>query len=444
VLRVDFALEPSGPVSFDVPVQGSKSLTNRAIICAGLAGGITRLTNASLSDDSRSLSTAMTILNVPVVVLEKESTIVVHSATTRDSAGRFNMGNAGTAVRFLTSFLCTGKGNYVVDGDERMRERPIGGLVEALRQLGADIRYVAKDGCPPLDIRAQGLRGGKCLVGGETSSQFVSSLLLSAPGAEGDVEIMVRGEAASKPYIEITLDVMRDMGVEVQRDGYHRFTIKKSQKYVPRELAIEADAASAGYFLAMAAVTGGLARVRGVGSRSHQGELEFARILGRMGCRVTWEPDAIELRGGPLRGVDVDMNDCPDSVQTLAAVALFAKGGTRVRNVRNLRVKETDRLAAIAKELTKLGAKVKEEEDGFTMVPPAHVKPAQISTYRDHRMAMSFAVAGVAAPGIVIRDGECVSKSFPAFWDQLESLGVKLRRTEYKPRPSGANPTPPR
>jgi 3-phosphoshikimate 1-carboxyvinyltransferase len=430
VLRVKIALRPGGAADFDVPVLGSKSLTNRALIAASLAGGMSRLTNASLSDDSRALSLALNILGVPVVVLEKESTLVVQSGGARDPLGRFNLGNAGTAVRFFTAFLCTGKGNYTVDGDERMRERPIGGLVEALRQLGADIRYLMKDGCPPLDVRTQGLKGGKCSVGGETSSQFTSALLLAAPAAESDVEVIVRGEAASKPYVDITLDVMRDLGVTVQRDGYHRFRVAKGQKYQAREYAIEADGASAGYFLAIAAATGGRARVRGIGAKSHQGEIRFARILERMGCAVTWTDDAVEVSaaGKTLRGVDVDMNDCPDSVQTLAVVALFAKGGTRIRNVRNLRVKETDRIAALAAELAKLGAKVIEEADGLTVVPPAAIKPAEISTYKDHRMAMSFAVAGAAAPGIVIRNPEVVSKSFPGFFEQLETLGIGVDR----------------
>ncbi len=417
-------------MAFEVPVPGSKSLTNRSLIAAALAVGTSRITNASFSDDSRILAHALNQLGIPVVTLEKESAIVVHAPAggKREPAGTFQMGNAGTAVRFFTSLLCTGRGTYLVDGDERMRERPIGGLVEALQGLGADIRYPAKAGCPPLEIRAEGLRGGRTTVGGETSSQFVSSLLLSAPAAQGSVDLEVRGEPASKPYIEITLDVMRDFGVEPEREGYRRFRIREGSRYVPREHAVESDGASANYFLAMAAAAGGRARVRGIGERSHQGELGFVKILERMGCGTAMGPDWIEVQGGPLRGVDVDMNDCPDSVQTLACVALFAKGGTRVRNVANLRVKETDRIAALAAELVKLGAKVKQEPDGLTVVPPARLKPAEIETYRDHRMAMSFAVAALAAPGIVIRGPECVSKSFPGFFETLEALGVKLRR----------------
>ncbi|HEX7899098.1 MAG TPA: 3-phosphoshikimate 1-carboxyvinyltransferase [Planctomycetota bacterium] len=422
------AIEPAGPVAIDIPIPGSKSLTNRALICASLAKGTSRLKSASFSDDVRALSGALNLLGIPIVPLERENAIVVHSGGARDVSGHFQMGNAGTATRFFTSLLCTGKGNFIVDGDERMRERPIGGLVDALRALGADIRYTVKDGCPPLDIRSSGLKGGKCSVGGETSSQFVSSLLMAAPAAEGDVEITVLGELASKPYVEITLEVMRQFGVTVNRQGYRRFTIPKGTAYTPGEVAIEADGASANYFLAMAAVTGGKARVRGIGSGSKQGEVQFVKILERMGCAVAWGPDWIEVTGKTLRGVDVDMNDCPDSAQTLACVALFARGGTRVRNVRNLRVKETDRIAALVKELGKLGAKVKEEADGFTVVPPSAFKPAEIATYKDHRMAMSFAVAATAAPGVVIRDPECVSKSYPYFFEQLEAQGIRVLR----------------
>lgn len=421
-------LEPAGPVFLDLPIPGSKSLTNRALICAALTKGMTRLTHASFSDDSRALSNALNLLGIPVVPLERESAFVVHSGNARDSSGHFQMGNAGTATRFFASFLCTGRGNFILDGDERMRERPIGGLVDALRSLGADIRYTMKEGCPPLDIRSAGLKGGKCVVGGETSSQFLSSLLLSSPAAEGDVEITVRGELASKPYVEITLEMMRTFGVTVEREAYRRFRVSKGSAYVPGEYAIEGDGASANYFLGMAAATGGKATVRGIGSTSKQGEVQFVKILERMGCGVKWGPDWIELEGRPLRGVDVDMNDCPDSAQTLACVALFAKGGTRVRNVSNLRVKETNRIAALVKELAKLGAKVKEESDGFLVVPPAEIKPAEIDTYKDHRMAMSFAVAAARAPGIVIRDPECVSKSFPYFFETLEAQGLRVVR----------------
>jgi len=426
---VKIQIEPPGPVSLDVAVQGSKSLTNRAMIAAALAPGTTKLLNASFSDDSKFLATALNQIGVPVETRDKDDVILVQGGKPLKGDGEFFMGNAGTALRFFTSFACLGQGQYEIDGEARMRERPIGGLVEALRKLGAEIRYEMSEGCPPLAIKASGLKGGRTVVAGDTSSQFVSSLLLSAPGAGGAVEIEVEGEVASKPYIEITLDVMRDLGVPVEREGYRRFRIPAGSKYQSKVYKIEADGASANYFLAMAAATGGKARVRGVGDRSHQGELKFAAILEQMGCTVKMFPEAVEVTGGTLKGVDVDMNDCPDSVQTLAAVALFAKGSTRVRNVKNLRVKETDRIAAIAKECGKLGAVVEEREDGFVLTPPARVGAAEIETYKDHRMAMSFAVVGVAAPNILIQDPDCVAKSFPGFFEQLGTLGIKARRS---------------
>lgn len=423
-------IEPAGSVSLDLAVQGSKSLTNRALIAAALAPGMTKLVNASFSDDSKYLATALNQIGIPVETRDKDDVILVNGGKPLKPDGEFFMGNAGTALRFFTSFVCLGKGQYEIDGEARMRERPIGGLVDALRKLGAEVRYEMSDGCPPLAIKANGLKGGKTVVAGDTSSQFISSVLLSAPGAAGAVEIEVEGEVASKPYIEITLDVMRDMGVAVEREAYRRFRIPAGSKYQSKVFKVEADGASANYFLAMAATTAGKARVRGVGSRSHQGELKFAQILEQMGCTVKMFPEAIEVTGnGPLKGVDVDMNDCPDSVQTLAAVALFAKGVTRVRNVKNLRVKETDRIAAIAAECGKLGASVDQMEDGFALTPPKKVGSAEIDTYKDHRMAMSFAVAAVAAPGIVIKDPDCVSKSFPGFFEQLGTLGIKARRS---------------
>jgi 3-phosphoshikimate 1-carboxyvinyltransferase len=426
---VKISIEPAGPVSFDAAVPGSKSLTNRALICGALAKGATRLTNASLSDDSRVLAEALNRAGIPVEARGDVLAVEGRGGEIPAASGNFSMGNAGTALRFFTSLLCLGRGRFVVDGDARMRERPVGGLVDALRQLGAEIRYGGREGCPPLTLDARGLTGGRARVAGDTSSQFISSLLLSAPGAAAGVEIEVEGEVASKPYIEITLDVMRDLGVAVEREGYRRFRVPRS-RYAAREYAIESDGASANYFLAMAAATGGSARISGLSAGSHQGELGFVGVLHQMGCRVAWVEDAIEVAGGALRGVDVDMNDMPDSVQTLACAALFAQGPTRVRNVGNLRVKETDRIAALAKELAKLGARVEEAPDGFTMTPPARVGGAEIETYKDHRMAMSFAVAAAAAPGIVIRDPEVVSKSFPGFFELLEFQGVKLRRME--------------
>lgn len=424
------AIEPAGPVSFETAVPGSKSLTNRALVSASLAPGTSYLENASLSDDSRLLIRGLERLGIRVRTAGGGRVLVVRGrgGEIPAASGRFNMGNAGTALRFFASLLCLGRGFYVLDGDARMRQRPIGPLVQALRTLGAEIEYGGREGFPPLRIRARGLRGGRVALSGETSSQFVSSLLLSAPAADGEIEIEILGRPVSRPYIDLTLRIMSLMGVQVRREGYRWFRVPAAAAYRPGRVEIEADAAGANYFLAMAAATGGRARIRGLGRGTLQGEARFFRVLQEMGCQARTGRDWIEIRGGPLRGVEVDMGDMPDSVQTLAAVALFARGRTRVRNVRHLRAKETDRIRALARELEKLGARVQEREDGFTMTPPARIRPAEIETYRDHRMAMSFAVAALGAPGIVIRDPACVTKSFPDFWDRLESLGVRLRR----------------
>src|SRR5262245_59943670 len=271
------AIEPAGPVSFDVAVPGSKSLTNRALIGAALAPGRTRLTNASLSDDSRFLARALGRAGIPVEVREAENVLVVEGRGGELPAreGEFFMGNAGTALRFFTSFLCLGRGRYLLDGDERMRERPIGRLVDGLRGLGAQVTYAGRDGVPPLRIEGKGLAGGKAVVRGDTSSQFVSSLLLSAPGAAGAVTVEVVGEITSKPYIDITLDVMRDLGGTVEARGHGHFVVPAGSRYRAAEYGIAGDGASANYFLAMAAAAGGRAVVRGVGSRSRQGELKF-------------------------------------------------------------------------------------------------------------------------------------------------------------------------
>lgn len=396
-------IEPTGPVNWTVDVPGSKSHTNRALICASLANGMSILEGASISDDSRILVDALVQTGIPVDGTK------VHGLGGRIPApgGEFFFGNAGTSLRFFTGLAALGEGRFAIDGDARMRERPIGGLVRALRDLGCEIAYGKREGFPPLLLDARGLRGGQTSITDDASSQFVSSVLLVAPYARDEVILQVDEGLPSWPYVELTLRVMRDFGVEVRREGM-LFQIRPAA-YRPHRCEIEPDPAAANYFHAAAAVTGGRVEVRGF--RRGEGEARFVDIL--------------EAMGG--RGIDVDMNDCPDSVQTLAVVALFAKGPTRIRNVRNLRVKETDRIRALATELRKLGARVTEFAEGLE-IEPAPIRPAVIETYGDHRMAMSFAVAALAFPGIEIRDPECVSKSFPGFFEKLESLGVRIEK----------------
>jgi 3-phosphoshikimate 1-carboxyvinyltransferase len=405
-----------GRVDAELSVPGSKSLTNRALVAGALARGETSLDNASISDDSRHLAAALRALGFDAT----ESRVVGRGGAIPAESASLSVGNAGTAMRFLVSFLCLGRGRYVIDGDARMRERPIGPLCDALRALGASLRDAR--GYPPVEIEASGLEGGATRVVGDASSQFLSSLLLAAPVARDAVEIEAVGGVVSRPYVEMTIGMMRAFGVEVGSAG-DRFHLKP-QRYRAGRIAIEPDAAAAGYHWARAAVTGGRARIRGLGKGCRQPEAGLVDDLERMGCAVERGESFIEVRGpaGPLAAVDVDMNSRPDSVQTLACVALFAKGRTRIRNVANLRIKETDRLAALAHELGRLGARVIEHADGLEIDPPAAVRGGEVGTYGDHRMAMSFAVVGAAAPGIVIQDPGVVAKSYPGFWGDINAL----------------------
>ena len=330
-------------------------------------------------------------------------------------------GNAGTVVRFMTAALTLGKGQYEIDGIERMRKRPIQLLIDALNRLGADVVSKEGTGCPPVLIDASGLKGGRVEIPGDVSSQYISSILLAAPYASSDVSIVVIDDLVSKNYIDMTIDVMNKFGVDVERDSYREFCVKSGQNYKGCEYIVEPDASGASYFFAAAAIAGGRVRVEGLGENSLQGDVKFVDILKEMGCSVRKSSDWLEVEGGALRGVDVDMNDTPDVVQTLASVAVFAEGNTCIRNVRNLRYKETDRITAIVNELKKVGVDVKEFDDGIEINPsPPH--SAEISTYNDHRMAMSFALIGLRVKGIKIKNPECVEKTFPDFFERLQQL----------------------
>lgn len=423
----DVRMHAAGPIGGGVRLPGSKSLTNRYVICAALADGDSVLRRASMSDDARSMVAALASLGLSARLEPIGAEIIVRGAGGLIPAleADLNVGHAGTTMRFLTALCCLGRGSYRLDGSARMRERPIGDLVEGLRELGATIGYEGEEGFPPLTVRGGGLSGGRAAFEDAPSSQFISAVLMAAPYAASDVMIEVRGRGVSRPYLDLTLDVMRTMGVEVlEMDG--RYIVPAAQRYHGRAIVIEPDASGASYFWAAAAVTGGRVAVPGLGRASRQGDVRFCDVLTQMGCTAAEQQGGIEVQGPPpggLRGIDVDLNDMPDTVQTLAVVALFAQGPTRIRNVANLRIKETDRLDALRRELTKLGARVELHEAGLTVHPPAVVRPAAIDTYGDHRMAMSFAIAGLRCGGLVIRDAACVSKSVPEFYDLLNGLG---------------------
>jgi 3-phosphoshikimate 1-carboxyvinyltransferase len=332
--------------------------------------------------------------------------------------------NSGTTMRFLTAMVCLGDGTFRLDGTPRMRERPVEDLLNALRQLGADAVSELQNCCPPVAVRASGLKGGRISVSGEISSQFLSGLLLSAPYARQAIELLPRGKFVSQPYIEMTLAVMADFGVEVRRLFDGGFALPAGKRYRGRQYQIEPDASAASYFFAAAAITAGQVTVEGLSKRSIQGDIAFCDCLEKMGCKVERREHAISVTGGPLRGIDINMNGISDTVQTLAAIALFAEGPTTIRGVAHIRHKETDRLSALAGELRKLGADVDELDDGLR-ITPRELHGDRIATYDDHRMAMSMALVGLRVPGVVILDPACTGKTYPLFFRDLEKVCKK-------------------
>lgn len=415
----------SRPPRSDVRVPGSKSITNRALPLAALTGGC-RLTGVLDSEDTRVMADSLDRLGFGVETLWDDAIIDVRVPRTgRHIPARtadLDVANSGTTMRFLTAMVALGRGRYRLDGVPRMRERPIRDLLEALTQIGVRARSEADNGCPPVIVDADGLPGGELRVKGDVSSQFLSGLLMAAPFAEKDVVIRVEGTLVSIPYVEMTIAMLEEFGLSVGHSANHQvFEIPGRQTGGIPEYAIEPDASAASYFWAAAAVAGGVVRVGGLSRDSLQGDVRFVDVLEQMGCRVTWEEDGVAVEGGRLRGVDVDMNAISDTVMTLGAVACFADGPTTIRNVGHIRHKETDRLAALATELRRLGAAVDETEGGLTIIP-GRLRPAVVETYNDHRMAMSLALVGLRVPGVVIDNPDCVAKTYPRFWDDLEKL----------------------
>jgi 3-phosphoshikimate 1-carboxyvinyltransferase len=424
-----YVLTPQGPVDAEVRVPGSKSITNRALLVAALARGRSTLTGALVAEDAAVMVTALRALGAEVEPRgDDPSTIAVGGVDGRWPArsADLDLALSGTSLRFLTAAVALGHGRFSLDGSERMRERPVGDLVAALRELGVRVQ-ASDDRFPPLVVTADGLPGGATAVAGDRSSQFLSGLLMAAPYARGPLSIDVTGELQSRPFVDLTLDVMRAFGVEVGRDGYDRFTVEPA-RYAGRAYDVEGDAMAAGYAWGLAAMAGGRVRVGNVGAASRQGDKGLLDLLGRMGCEVTWEAGASTLRAPPsgrLRGGSFDLNDLPDQAQTLAVLALIADAPVEIVRVGNLRIKETDRLRALAIELRRLGAEVDERVDAIRVVPlSAPPPPVEIETYGDHRMAMAFALVGGRWPGVSIRDPACVAKTYPEFFDDLRTWGV--------------------
>ncbi|MBI4202702.1 MAG: 3-phosphoshikimate 1-carboxyvinyltransferase [Chloroflexi bacterium] len=418
-------LQPIKRVEGEVTLPGSKSLSNRLLLLSALASDTTTVHNLLDSDDTRFMAEALKKLGVSLRLSEDWTQAIVEGVDGPLPAQRAELflGLAGTAIRPLCAALCLGTGEFTLTGEPRMLERPIGDLVDALRQLGADIQYHGQEGYPPLTIRARGLRGGRVSVRGDLTSQFLTAVLLASPLVKEELLIEVVGEQVSKPYIDMTLDVMRRFGVVVERKGYEAYRVPGGQRYrSPGDILVEGDASSATYFLSAGAIKGGTVRVLGVGKDSIQGDIEHARVLEQMGAKVRWGFDWIEVSRGDLHGVELDLNRIPDAAMTVAVTALFARGTTAIRNIRNWRVKESDRLAAMSAELRKVGARVEEGPDYLVITPPERIQPAVIATYGDHRMAMCFSLAALGDAPITIEDPAVVSKTFPEYWDKFGEI----------------------
>ncbi|WP_127958292.1 3-phosphoshikimate 1-carboxyvinyltransferase [Serratia microhaemolytica] len=418
-------LHPIALVNGTINLPGSKSVSNRALLLAALAQGTTRLTNLLDSDDVRHMLNALQELGVNYQLSADRTVCQIEGkagALVAPHPLELFLGNAGTAMRPLTAALCLGSGDVVLTGEPRMKERPIGHLVDALRQGGADIDYLEQPEYPPIRLRG-GFMGGTVSVDGSVSSQFLTALLMMAPLAAQDTQIQIKGELVSKPYIDITLHLMRRFGVAVHHDNYRVFHIAGRQQYrSPGDYLVEGDASSASYFLAAAAIKGGTVRVTGIGKNSVQGDIKFADVLAKMGANIHWGEDYIACSRGELHGIDMDMNHIPDAAMTIATTALFAQGTTTIRNIYNWRVKETDRLAAMATELRKVGAEVEEGQDYIHIVPPRQLQLAQIETYNDHRMAMCFSLVALSDTAVTILDPKCTAKTFPDYFQQLAAL----------------------
>lgn len=425
-------LNPIAYIDGEITLPGSKSLSNRALLLAALAKGTTTITNLLDSDDVRHMLNALKALGVQYQLSEDKTVCEIQG-----NSGAFEwqnglslfLGNAGTAMRPLTAALCLASDNakpseIVLTGEPRMKERPIQHLVDALRQMGAEIDYLEQEGYPPLAIRNHGLNGDKVEINGAISSQFLTALLMAAPLAKQDSEIHIVGDLVSKPYIDITLKMMSVFGVQVQHHNYQIFFVKGNQQYQsPSSFMVEGDASSASYFLAAAAIKGKV-KVNGIGKKSIQGDIQFIDVLEKMGAKVRWHDHYVEIEKNALHGIDSDMNHIPDAAMTIATTALFAEGETVIRNIYNWRVKETDRLTAMATELRKVGAEVEEGEDFLRIQPLAldQFKHAEIATYNDHRMAMCFALIALSNTPVTILEPECTAKTFPTFFDEFTKI----------------------
>ncbi|MBT4630068.1 MAG: 3-phosphoshikimate 1-carboxyvinyltransferase [Deltaproteobacteria bacterium] len=417
-------LSPIQKISGSVVLPGSKSLSNRILLLSMLAEGKTEIQNLLDSDDVRRMVEGLETLGIQLEENRAENLITVSgtSGIIPVKEATLMLGNAGTAIRPLTAAMTLGHGRFVLDGVQRMRERPIIDLINGLSQLGANLRCINGTDCPPVEVIAEGLPGGITRLSGAISSQYLTAILLAAPYADKEVQIEITDKLVSVPYVEMTLRLMQSFGVSVNHENFRLFHIPRQTYRSPGNIFVEGDASSASYFLAGAAITKGSVTVKGCGTDSLQGDARFAEVLEKMGAKVEWEPQQVKLTGNSLNGIDVDMNQMPDAAMTLAVAALFASGPTAIRNIYNWRVKETERLQAVSTELRKLGAEVEEGYDYLVIQPPEQIRKAEIDTYDDHRMAMAFSLAACGSSPVTINNPGCVSKTFPDYFEVLNGL----------------------
>ena len=415
-------IKPIKNLKATVTIPGSKSYTNRALLIAGLTDGDCRLEKPLVSDDTKYMIQALRAFSIPVQ--EEKDAFIVSGKGGKLSApeGDIFIGNAGTAMRFLTTFSALAPGSIRLDGDERMRERPLADLLDCLKQMKIKAISENNNGCPPINIEGGEVPGGEIRLAGDKSSQYLTSILLSAPYFSHNTCIQIQGDLTSKSYADITLDIMKTFGIHVENEDYQQFKVQSGNRYKAQTYRVESDWSSATYFLAAAAVTGGEITLQDIHPQSVQGDAQFFSVLEKMGCLVDKKSHSLHFKGNPLRGITINMNSMPDAVQTLAVVALFAEGKTLIEGISNLRIKETDRISALTNELTRLGAKVEAGEDHLIIHPEKEYRGAEIETYNDHRMAMSFAIAGLKIPGVRILNPKCVEKSFPDFFQRFEKL----------------------
>ena len=414
-------IKPGHVEDTTVCVPGSKSYTHRMLIAAALSDGACEVRNPLHSEDTLITRRCLSEMGVSIEEAPDHLRIQGTSGRLRSPENPVDLGNSGTSMRLMAAVAALGQGVCVLTGSQRMQQRPIQDLLVGLNQMGVGARSVNADGCPPIEVTGGGLKGGSVTIDCRISSQYLSALLMIAPFAKETVTITVSGGLVSRPYVDMTIAVMEEFGIAVDRNGYERFVVTGGQAYRAGDHAVEPDCSQAGYFWAAAAISGAGVTVAGTSKTSLQGDVRFTECLAAMGCRVAEHGGGIEVSGGPLTGVIVDMADMPDMVPTLAVVAAFARGTTVIENVAHLRAKESDRLGAVAAELMKMGIEADCTGSGLRIVG-GNPQGAVIDTYNDHRIAMSFALAGLKVPSIKIQDETCVKKSFPNFWEVFKSL----------------------